>query len=50
MPQIVEPGALGLQAHIGVRDISELPHIEAARHRVLARILTEPQPCEAAVP
>jgi hypothetical protein len=43
-------GCLGAQVHIGVRDISQLPHIEAARHKVLARILTEPQPYEAAVP
>jgi hypothetical protein len=43
-------GCLGAQVHIGVRDISQLPHIEAARHKVLNRILTEPQPYEAAVP
>ena len=43
-------GCLGAQVHIGVRDVSQLPHVEAARHRVLARILTEPQPYEAAVP
>jgi hypothetical protein len=43
-------GCLGAQVHIGVRDISQLPHIEAARHKALARILTEPQPYEVAVP
>jgi hypothetical protein len=43
-------GCLGAQVHIGVRDVSQLPHIESARHKVLARILTEPQPYEAAVP
>jgi hypothetical protein len=47
----IEPwGLLGAEVTIGVRKPSELPHIESSPDRTLARILTEAQPYETALP
>lgn len=47
----IEPwGLLGAEVTARVTDVSELPHITASADPVLARVLSEPQPYEVAVP
>ena len=43
-------GFLGAQVTARVRDVAELPYVEESEDAGLARVLTEPQPYETAVP